>query len=392
MSDRIYVRTDGKMEVLQAKSFDDEQEDVLQKLIAEHPDLVSGGQIRPENPLRWILITREQGIAEELGVGNRWAVDHLLIDQDARPTLVEVKRRKNPEVRRAVVGQLLEYAAHARRSWDIDDLRRTFEARDDWENELRGLLDANDALDADELGPKADEFWEEVGTNLRASNLRLLIVSDEIPDSLARVVEFLNEQMRDVDVLAVEVKRYMGGRRETFVPRVIGRSAKPSATPGGGGGILTMDEIVDRFPNGPIREAVQQLIKRARDAGATFEPGSRGFSIRMKCSVWPQPVTVAWMYPPSVTSGWMKTRHFSFGAAIFDYDPPPPAGLRDVLIQYASEFEGDSYTHDASSKGVVASYAEPEDAARHIDTLVARLTRVLTDIKALEPVEGAGRP
>lgn len=380
MSDRIYVRTDGRMEVLTAKSFDDEQEDVLQKLIAEHPDLVSGGQIRPDNPLRWILITREQGIAEEFGYGNRWAVDHLFIDQDARPTLVEVKRRKNPEVRRAVVGQLLEYAAHARRSWDIDDLRRTFEARDDWESDFRGLLDDNDA---DDLRPRADEFWEEVGTNLRASNLRLLIVADEVPDPLARVVEFLNEQMRDVDVLAVEVKRYVGGRRETFVPRVIGRSAKPGSKPGGGSGILTMDEIVDQYPDGPVRDAVQQLIKHARDAGATFEPGSRGFSIRMKCSLWPQPVTVAWMYPPSVTSGWMKTKHFSFGAAIFDYDPPPPAGLRDLLSQYAREFEADSYTHDASSKGVVASYAEPDDAAKHIDTLVARLKGVLADLKAL---------
>ncbi len=382
MSDRIYVRTDGRMEVLTAKSFDDEQEDVLQKLIAEHPDLVSGGQIRPQDPLRWILITREQGIAEEFGYGNRWAVDHLLIDQDARPTLVEVKRRKNPEVRRAVVGQLLEYAAHARRSWDIDDLRRTFEARDDWESDFRGLLDDNEADDAD-LRPRADEFWEEVGTNLRASNLRLLIVADEVPDPLARVVEFLNEQMRDVDVLAVEVKRYVGGRRETFVPRVIGRSAKPGSKPGGGSGILTMDEIVDQYPDGPVRDAVQQLIKHARDAGATFEPGSRGFSIRMKCSLWPQPVTVAWMYPPSVTSGWMKTRHFSFGAAIFDYDPPPPEGLRDLLSQYAREFEDDSYTHDASSKGVVASYAEPDDAAKHIDTLVARLKGVLADLKAL---------
>ena len=384
MSDRIYVRTDGKMEVLMAKPFDDEQEDVLQKLIAEHPDLVSGGQIRPGNPLRWILITREQGIAEEFGYGNRWAVDHLLIDQDARPTLVEVKRRKNPEVRRAVVGQLLEYAAHARRSWDIDDLRRTFEARDDWEDDFRRLLDDNDSVDAADLRPRADEFWEEVGTNLRASNLRLLIVADEVPDPLARVVEFLNEQMRDVDLLAVEVKRYVGGSRETFVPRVIGRSAKPGAKPGGGSGILTMDEIVEEYPDGPVRDAVQQLIKHARDAGATFEPGSRGFSVRMKCSLWSQPVTVAWMYPPSVTSGWMKTKHFSFGAAIFDYDPPPPAGLRDLLSQYARQFEDDPYTHDASSKGVVASYAEPDDAVKHIDVLVERLERVLAKLGALD--------
>ena len=80
----------------------------------------------------------------------------------------------------------------------------------------------------------------------------------------------------------------------------------------------------------------------------------------------------------------MKTKHFSFGAAIFDYDPPPPAGLRDLLSQYARQFEDDPYTHDASSKGVVASYAEPDDAVKHIDVLVERLERVLAKLGALD--------
>lgn len=37
----------------------------------------------------------------------------MLVDQDAVPTLVEVKRGSNPEIRRTIVGQMLEYAAHA---------------------------------------------------------------------------------------------------------------------------------------------------------------------------------------------------------------------------------------------------------------------------------------
>ena len=371
MSDRIYVRTNGKMEELEEQPFDDEQEDVLQELIAKHPDLVSGGQIRPENPLRWILITREQGIAETIDSGHRWAVDHLLIDQDARPTLVEVKRRKNPELRRAVVGQLLEYASHARRSWDVDDLRSTFEARPDWGEELRALLE-------DKEEPDADEFWRKVKTNLRASNLRLLFVADEIPDPLVQVVEFLNEQMRDVEVLAIEIKRYLGADGETFVPRVIGRLVKPRSLSSG----VTLDDILGRFPAGAVRNAAQRLVECARDANATFEPGSRGFSIRGRCSLWRQPVTVAWLYPSD--TGWARTRHFSFGAGIFSgYDPPAPPVLRDALLGYAGQFEDDAFSHNASSQGVVAWYVEPPDAAEHIDVLVERLERVLADLKAL---------
>ena len=41
---------------------------------------------------KWIIIKREKGIPDRPDAGDRWSVDHLLIDQDAVPTLVEVKR------------------------------------------------------------------------------------------------------------------------------------------------------------------------------------------------------------------------------------------------------------------------------------------------------------
>ncbi len=363
LSDHIYVRVEGHMEELSERPFD-EGEDVLQELIAKHPDLLSGDQIRPEAPRRWILVTREQVI-------KRWAVDHLLIDQDARPTLVEVKRRRNPEVRRSVVGQLLEYAAHARQSWDAYELRRTFEEHDDARDSLRALLGGDE--------PDADEFWKKVETNLRASNLRLLFVADEIPDPLAQVVGFLNEQMRDVEVLAVEIKRYGGGNLESFVPRVIGRLSKPTAL---GRPRSSLADIIARFPEGAVRDAAQRLIDRALAAGATVEPGSQGLSIRGSSRLWSQPVTVAWLYPSDV--GWQRTRHFSFGAGIFEYEPEPPEELSEVLRRYARQFEVDSWTHDASSSGgVVAWCVEPNDAVKHIDVLVERVQKVLADLRAL---------
>ena len=82
-------------------------------MIADHPELLDGQQIRRGHAGRWILITREKGIAPSQGEAARWAVDHLIIDQDAVPTLAEVKRGSNPEIRRTIVGQLMEYAAHA---------------------------------------------------------------------------------------------------------------------------------------------------------------------------------------------------------------------------------------------------------------------------------------
>ena len=230
MAERIYTRGESGLEPLDEQPFDTEDE--LQRLIAEHPELLDGEQMRPGDPRRWILITREQGIAETPGEHHRWAVDHLIIDQEAMPTLAEVKLRSNTEIRRTVVGQLLEYAAHAAQTWSADELRRKFRQSSrarggDPDRELKALLQV--ASDSE-----ADQFWEQVTENLDARRLRLLFVADEIPPELARVTEFLNAQMPNIEVLAVEIKHFKGASGQAFAPRVIGQTSgtpKPKPPP-----------------------------------------------------------------------------------------------------------------------------------------------------------------
>ena len=102
----------------------------------------------------WLLVTREKGIAESPGASRRWAVDHLIVDQDAVPTLVEVKLAENSEIRRTIVGQMLEYAAHAAATWTKEELRRSFEEssrdqRRDPDQVIGELLAPDEAADAD---------------------------------------------------------------------------------------------------------------------------------------------------------------------------------------------------------------------------------------------------
>ena len=183
------MNEEGSLEPLTEQSFD--TEDRLQTLIADHPELLDGEQIRPGDPRRWLLVTREKGIADAPDSGNRWSVDHLMIDQDAVPTFVEVKRSSNSEIRRSVVGQMLDYAAHATKTMGMAAIRRDFEADHD--------DNADDAL-LEFLQPDADAnqnaiveaFWDRLAINLAAKRVRLLFVADRIPNELARVVEFLN--------------------------------------------------------------------------------------------------------------------------------------------------------------------------------------------------------
>jgi hypothetical protein len=202
----------------------------FQTLLARHPNLLAGDQIDPGEPRRWLFVTREVGIPDDEDAGARWSLDHLFLDQDGVPTLVEVKRGSDPRVRREVVGQMLDYAAHAVLYWTAETLRTLLEAR--CHKEQRDL----DEMYLAHLGadvPAAD-FWERVATNLQAGKIRLLFVADKIPQELRRVVEFLNRQMTPAEVLAVEIRQYAGGDLRTLVPRVLGQLAQKATSPSRG--------------------------------------------------------------------------------------------------------------------------------------------------------------
>ncbi len=377
MAERIYtIVGQERLAALEEEPFSSEDE--LQTLIAEHPELLDGEQIRPGDPRRWILITREKGIAKTSDTAACWAIDHLIIDQDAMPTLVEVKRGSNPEIRRTIVGQMLEYAAHAARTWTAVELRQTFEESTnakglDPSAELATLLQLDGEVDV-------DGFWRDVSTNLDARRLRLLFVADDIPDPLERVVEFLNGQMPDIEVLAVEIKQFRGKSTQTLVPRVIGRSAASSAA--GSPPKLTRESFLDGLDSCEARDVADRLFDVAQKSGSTLEWGPSGVSVRMRCSVWPQPITLAWLYPPSVR-GWMRTKDFTFGAAILDYDPPPGEKLRALLERWIDQFSSDDFTEDVSSKGVKAWAVSYDAAYHHADLLVERFSKVCLQLKSM---------
>src|SRR5690606_20436933 len=72
-------------------------------------------------------------------------------------------------------------------------------------------------------------FWEQVDANFKAGRIKLVFVADEIPRELARIVEFLNDQMR-ADVRAVELRWFAGdGGIITLSPRVIGETERAAA-------------------------------------------------------------------------------------------------------------------------------------------------------------------
>ncbi|MFK5634265.1 hypothetical protein [Ornithinimicrobium sp. LYQ103] len=258
-----------------------EAEDVLQALLSRHPDLLAGGQMDPHSPRRWLLVAREHGVPDrEEASHDRWSLDHLFVDQDAVPTLVEVKRSTDTRIRREVVGQMLDYAANGILYWPVDRLREAFSstqraAGQDPDEAVRKLTGDEDDVES---------FFDRVHENLQAGRVRLVFVADAVPDELQRIVEFLNTQMSPAEVFAVEVKQYAspGFVGRTIVPRVIGRTASSMNKQGSSKAPLTAQEyreqadpetleLADRFAAWAMENDLQ--VVETRQARTVWRPG-----------------------------------------------------------------------------------------------------------------------
>lgn len=196
-------------------------EDEIQKMIADHPEMVTGSDDK------LLLVERECLIADRADGGGRWSIDHLFVTRDGKPVLVEVKQASNTQLRREVIGQLLEYAANAVVYWSRDHISSSFVSTHQNEDIAREQLQAflSGSADQSEIADP-DAFWDRVEANLRSGEMLLVVVADEIPRELARIVEFLNEQMQ-ATVQAVELRWFQAADgTKTLVPRIIGATER----------------------------------------------------------------------------------------------------------------------------------------------------------------------
>lgn len=187
-------------------------EDWLQQRLFESPQLLPIDDIDPGfGPL--VPIGRE--ISTPAG-----PLDYLFISPRGLLTLVEAKLWRNPQARREVVGQILDYAKELSR-WSYDDLDAR--ARECSGKSLWRLVSA--------CGERLEEprFVDAVCRNLRAGRFLLLIVGDGIREEMERLAEFLQStpQLRFTLAL-VELQLYRLGHDGGLLvmPVVVGRTSE----------------------------------------------------------------------------------------------------------------------------------------------------------------------
>ena len=271
MSSGVFLlNKDGSLEEMNQEDYSSEE--YLQTLLENYPNLLAGEQINETNPRKWIVISREFPVPGDDFSGGRWSLDHLLLDQEGIPTLVEVKRSSDTRIRREVVGQMLDYAANAISFWKVETIRLRYESKFGNDSE-QAKIDMDSKF---ENPVEYEDYWEKVDNHLKTGRIRLLFVADKIPSELKQIVEFLNQQMNPAEVLAIEIKQYTGQEQSTFVPRVIGQSLKTVSAKQSKkqwDESLFLDEISSKY-GAEIIEVVNKLLKWGKDQNLRIWWGS----------------------------------------------------------------------------------------------------------------------
>ena len=187
--------------------FADEKE--LQTFLRENSDLMPTDEIEVGTP-PLLCIGWEVGVAS----GSQ---DLLYIDETGLLTIVETKLKKNPEARREVVGQILEYASDAS-AWtasEVEAKAQKFYASKECppgyegktlEEALRRFLELTDSSARE--GFSYEDFLNQVSVNLQHGHIRLIIAIDETPPSLLRTVEFVNRFSERFEMYLIQLKRF----------------------------------------------------------------------------------------------------------------------------------------------------------------------------------------
>ncbi len=212
----LLIEKSGEAELLQkiplSESSQSYDEAFIQKLVFRHPECIPIEQI-------------DQGYADLVPIccelnTPAGPLDILFATPTGKLCIVEAKLWRNPEARRKVVGQILDYAKELSR-WDYEDLQRQVSiATKQKGNAIFDLVRARH--------PSTEEsrFVDGVSKSLSRGEFLLLILGDGIREGVGGIAEFVGGSGNlDFTFGLVELGMYRRTSGELMVvPRVLAKT------------------------------------------------------------------------------------------------------------------------------------------------------------------------
>ena len=203
---------------LAAKGEDGYDEQWLQRLISDHPTLLPIDEIET-------AFTPAISVCTELPLASGF-LDNLLVTPLGNLIAVECKLWRNPEARRKVVAQVIDYAKDLQRM-TYDDLQKAIgTARKNTNFHLYNHVCASAASAiGEEAEPELDEprFVDAVSRNLSRGRSLLLIAGDGVAANAEAMTEFLQQHAGlhfAIAVVQLAVYQVEGSAQRVIVPSI----------------------------------------------------------------------------------------------------------------------------------------------------------------------------
>jgi len=198
----------GLMPVLMSGGDGGYDEDWLQELLFTHPELIPMDRIEAGSG-EVVPLCRELPIARTGGVV---FLDMLGVTRTGRLVLVECKLWRNPQARREVVAQVIEYAG-LMRGWSFGDLTAKLKQRCGWTG-------GNPIFDrARKLWPDLDEasFVDRISRSLDNADFHLIIAGDGIRSDVQVLTRQINDAGSKARLSLVEIQIWRAASGETVI-------------------------------------------------------------------------------------------------------------------------------------------------------------------------------
>lgn len=209
----VRKKGDGEWEKVTESRFQDEA--ALQDVLYRSPEIIPIEKLGEG-------LSKPKVFIKEAGLPGSGYTDLIGIDENGGITIIECKLATNTDIRRKVIGQVLEYAAYL---WQM-----SYDQFDSVCCKAERWKDKNLAIAMRDAVEKADEPWLEdkfrdnLTSTLEKGVFRLIIAVDALNDELKRIIEFLNSRGQgSPQIHALEMKQFETPELQMLIPELFGQ-------------------------------------------------------------------------------------------------------------------------------------------------------------------------
>ena len=254
--------------IIEKSSFS--KEDDLQEYVHQYPEAIPIYDI--EENKRLLVVAREFDTASG-------PIDAFAVDNDGDIYVIETKLYKNPD-KRKVVAQVLDYGASLWKHFtDFADFSALLDrhAQSNWTVNFREKAKEYFDLNDDDLEAMIGHMRE----NLRAGDLKFVVLMDSIDERLKDLITYLNQKSQ-FDIYGVEVERYIYEDSTIVIPKIFGVEIKKDS-PLPTGNVMTEEDYREqiRARNPIYAQAIDDLFAQLNALGLSVKMFPSAISYRV---------------------------------------------------------------------------------------------------------------